>query len=95
MIIASPLGEQHREMVIDAGADSFSATVSGADGTHTVSGTVAGNKLSWTDRVTHPMKLTLHFDVTVSADEMTGAVKLGIFGKAKFSATRGASRASA
>lgn len=89
VVIESPLGRQRREMDIAAAADSFTAQVSGGgDGTHAVSGTVAGNRLTWTDLVTSPMKLTLSFDVTQSGDEMSGVVKLGIFGKAKFLATR-------
>jgi len=90
VIIESALGQQRREMDIEAATDTFTARVTGADGAHTVSGKVDGSKLTWTDQVTRPMKLTLHFDVTVSGDEMTGVVKLGIFGKARFLATRAA-----
>lgn len=86
--IESPLGHQRREIVIEASTDSFNARVTGTDGTHNVSGTVDGNRLTWTDQVTTPMKLTLHFDVTVNGDDMTGVIKLGFFGKAKFAAKR-------
>ena len=34
------------------------------------------------------MPLSLSFEVTLAGDEMLGTVKLGIFGKAKFKATR-------
>ncbi|MFM2056950.1 MAG: hypothetical protein RLY71_1335 [Pseudomonadota bacterium] len=86
--IESPLGHQRREMEIEVRADSFTAQVTSEDGTHAVAGKVAGNGLTWTDQVTQPMKLTLQFAVTVSGDQMTGTVKLGIFGKARFLATR-------
>ncbi len=88
VIIESPLGQQRREMTIEVAMNSFSATVSSSEGTHTVAGTVDGTKLTWTDQVTSPMKLTLHFDVTVDDNQMNGVVKLGIFGKARFLATR-------
>lgn len=86
--IESPLGRQRREMNIEASAESFTAAVSGDDESHAVTGVVSGDRLTWSDKVTSPMKLSLQFDVTVSGDAMTGVVKLGIFGKAKFTATR-------
>jgi len=92
VIIESPLGQQRREMTINAGTDTFRASVTGTEGTHDVSGTIDGNRLTWTDQVTSPVKLTLHFDVAVDGDAMTGVVKLGIFGEAKFMATRDKAR---
>src|ERR1019366_9411193 len=38
-----------------------------------------GNRLTWTQNVTTPMRLTLKFEVTVDGDTMTGAYKAGIF----------------
>jgi len=38
-----------------------------------------GNKLTWTQVVTTPMKLTLKFDVDVDGDAMTGTSKAGSF----------------
>lgn len=37
-----------------------------------------GNRLTWTQAVTTPMKLTLKFDVMVDGDSMTGTSKAGI-----------------
>lgn len=86
--IQSPLGNQSRDMVVEAGVETFTGSVTGPDGTQAVSGKVDGNRLTWSDQVTKPMKLNLKFDVTVEGDEMSGQVKLGIFGSAKFKATR-------
>ena len=47
-----------------------------------------GNRLTWTQMVTTPMKLTLKFDVTVEGDTMTGGYKAGIFPASKVNATR-------
>jgi hypothetical protein len=52
-------------------------------------GTVSGNVLSWKANVTSPMALTLEFSATVEGDSMTGTVKLGMFGDAPMSGTRG------
>jgi len=88
VVIESPLGEQRREMVIEAASNSFTGSVTGPDGTNEISGQVAGDKLTWSDKVAKPMPLSLSFEVTLAGDEMLGTVKLGIFGKAKFKATR-------
>lgn len=47
-----------------------------------------GNRLTWTQMVTTPMKLTLKFDVTVDGDTMTGGYKAGMFPSSKVEATR-------
>ncbi|HEY5121216.1 MAG TPA: hypothetical protein VII84_06540 [Acidimicrobiales bacterium] len=47
-----------------------------------------GSRLTWTQKVTTPMRLTLKFDVTVEGDTMTGAYKAGIFPSSKVNATR-------
>lgn len=47
-----------------------------------------GNRLTWTQDVTTPMKLTLKFDVTVEGDEMTGTSKAGMFPASKLHGSR-------
>ncbi len=88
VIIESPLGEQRREMTIEATAGAFTGSVAGPEETHAIEGKIAGERLTWSDKVTKPMPLTLSFDVSLSGDSMSGIVKLGIFGKAKFKALR-------
>ena len=47
-----------------------------------------GNRLTWTQNVTTPMRLTLKFEVTVDGDTMTGSYKAGIFPASTVNATR-------
>jgi hypothetical protein len=48
-----------------------------------------GDRLTWTQVVTTPMKLTLKFDVTVDGDTMTGTSKAGpMFPASKVNGTR-------
>jgi hypothetical protein len=48
-----------------------------------------GDRLTWTQAVTVPMKLTLKFDVTVDGDTMTGTSKAGpMFPASKVNGTR-------
>jgi hypothetical protein len=47
-----------------------------------------GSRLTWTQNVTTPMRLTLKFDVTVEGDTMTGTYKAGVFPSSKVNAIR-------
>jgi hypothetical protein len=47
-----------------------------------------GNRLTWTQVVTTPMRLTLKFDVTVEGDSMTGASRAGMFPASKVYGSR-------
>jgi hypothetical protein len=42
-----------------------------------------GNRLTWSQKVTTPMRLTLKFEVEVDGDSMTGTSKAGIFPSSK------------
>lgn len=47
-----------------------------------------GNRLTWTQNVTTPMRLTLKFEVTVETDSMAGSYKAGFFPSSTVKATR-------
>jgi hypothetical protein len=47
-----------------------------------------GNRLTWTQNVTTPMKLTLKFEVDVDGDAMTGTSKAGFFPASKVYGSR-------
>ena len=47
-----------------------------------------GNRLTWTQAVTTPMKLNLKFDVTVEDDAITGTSSSGIFPASQLMGTR-------
>jgi hypothetical protein len=47
-----------------------------------------GDRLTWTQKVTTPMKLTLKFEVVVEGDAMTGTAKAGILPASKLHGTR-------
>jgi hypothetical protein len=49
-----------------------------------------GNRLTWAQNVTTPMKLNLKFDVTVDGDAMTGTSQAGLFPASKLDGTRSA-----
>jgi hypothetical protein len=47
-----------------------------------------GSRLTWTQKVTTPMKLTLKFEVDVEGDMMTGTAKAGMLPSSKLHGTR-------
>lgn len=51
-----------------------------------------GNRLTWTQVVTTPMRLTLKFEVTVDGDTMTGTSKASFLPTSKVSGTRTSAR---
>lgn len=50
-------------------------------------GKVDGNKLSWSAKITKPMRMSIKFTATVEADRISGAAK-HLLGKATFTGTR-------
>jgi hypothetical protein len=86
--INTPMGAQEVTASITTSGDTFTGKTSGRMGDSDVSGTVAGDTLTWTAAITQPMPMTLEFEATVAGDAMTGNVKLGAFGNAPLSGVR-------
>jgi carbon-monoxide dehydrogenase large subunit len=57
-------------------------------GSQSFEGAVAGNRLTWTMKVTKPMPMTLKYDLAIEGDTLSGKAKLGMFGTAKVSGVR-------
>lgn len=51
-----------------------------------------GDRLTWTQAITKPLRLNLAFDVTVDGDEMSGHSKAGRLPRSKVTGRRGSSR---
>ncbi len=86
----TPLGERSATLSLTANGTSLTGTMSGEAGTTSIEdGVVNGNALSFKVDITQPMPLTLEFSATVESDEMSGSVKLGMFGKAPLKGRRG------
>ena len=87
--IATPLGNQ-------AVVYAFSVLDGTVEGTATQAGetaplqnlTAAGNRLTWSQHVTKPLKLHLRFDVLVDGDVMTGTAKAGVLPASKLTGRR-------
>jgi hypothetical protein len=86
--IKTPMGD--RPGVLDLKTEGTTLTGSLSDAEHYAAisdGKVEGNKLSWSAKVTKPMRMSFKFTATVEADRISGAAK-HLLGKATFTGTR-------
>jgi len=91
LVVNTPMGTQESTLVISSSGATLTGTQSAGsgEGRPIDEGTVDGDEISWKASISKPMPMTLEFSGTVDGDTLTGQVKLGMFGKAPFSGTRG------
>jgi hypothetical protein len=86
----TPMGTRAATLTLKADGASLSGTMGGPEGSTSIyDGTANGNSVGWKTDITSPMPLTLEFSATVEGDSISGSVKLGMFGNAPLSGTRG------
>jgi hypothetical protein len=86
--IKTPLGD--KSGVLDLKIDGAELTGSLSDAEHFAAisgGRVQGNQLSWSAKITKPMRMSFKFTATVEADRITGVAK-HLLGRATFTGTR-------
>jgi hypothetical protein len=87
--IATPIGKMAVVLDIVEEGGAINGTARSDDETVEFLDAVAdGNRLTWSQKVTTPMKLTLKFDVTVEGESMTGTSKAGLFPASKVEGSR-------
>lgn len=85
----TPMGDQKGTLTLASDGDSLTGSLSGDQGTIDISdGKINGEELTWNASITSPMPMKLEFTAQVDGDEISGSVKLGMFGSAQFSGTR-------
>ncbi|HEY7965605.1 MAG TPA: hypothetical protein VID68_01120 [Solirubrobacteraceae bacterium] len=89
--VNSPLGEQESTVELRTDGTALTGEQSGDGQSGPIyDGKVDGDRVSWKVDVTHPMKLTIHFEGSVEGDSISGKAKAGMFPSMKFSGSRGA-----
>jgi hypothetical protein len=86
--LKTPMGD--KSGVLDLRTEGASLMGSLSDGDHYAAisdGKVEGNKLTWSAKITEPMRMKFKFTATVEADRISGAAK-HLLGKATFTGTR-------
>lgn len=94
--IATPIGAQavtllitERDGVIEGVAQGAAETVP------MLNPTLDGNRFTWSQSITRPMRLNLTFDVTIDGDTLTGASKAGRLPSSKVTGVREAASVTA
>jgi hypothetical protein len=86
--IKTPVGDKSGVLELKTEGTRLTGSLSDADHFAVISdGTVEGNRLSWSAKITKPMRMSFKFTATVEADRISGAAK-HLLGKAPFTGTR-------
>lgn len=86
--LSTPMGPQVMTAQIAREGERFTGSITHQAGVQEISGTVAGNTLSWSLSLSQPVAITLGFEAVIEGDQMTGNVKLGAFGNAALTGRR-------
>lgn len=86
--IKTPMGDKSGVLELKIDGATLTGSLSDADHHAEISdGRVMGNKLSWSAKITNPMRMNFKFTAVVEADRISGAAKY-LLGKATFTGTR-------
>jgi hypothetical protein len=89
LTIETPIGTQESTLQAQSSAGALTGTQSGPDGSQPIQdGAINGAEASWSVNITSPMAMTLEFSGVVDGDTLSGSVKLGMFGEARFTGLR-------
>jgi hypothetical protein len=93
LTLETPIGTQESTLEVKAADGVLTGTQSSPDGSQAIQdGVVNGDEATWSVTITSPMPMTLEFKGVVAGDIMSGTVKLGMFGEARFTGVRRAQR---
>lgn len=89
VIIATPIGKQSVVLEISTHEGNVRGVArQGEQVVQLVDPVVDGDRLTWTQNVTKPLRLSLKFDVTVKGATMTGTAKAGPLPTSKLTGER-------
>ena len=89
LIVKTPIGRQEAVLELVEVDGALTGTAVGAQETvPLVDLALDGDRLTWRQSITKPMRLDLAFDLTVAGDSMTGTSRAGRLPRSKVTATR-------
>jgi hypothetical protein len=89
LTIKSPTGPMETTLSIERSGDTLTGSQSGQGLTSPISDVkLDGNKLTWTNHVTKPMKMKLECSGVIEGTNMTGKVKVGFMGTYPFTGSK-------
>ncbi len=88
--IATPMGTQSAVLTLTDTDGVVTGSAGNESGSIDLPGLQAdGNRVTWTQQITQPMKLSVAFDLTLDGDTGSGTAKAGMFPGMKVTASRG------
>jgi len=94
LVIKTPIGKHH--VVLDLAETDGVLTghaIGAAETVPLIEPTRTGNRITWRQRITKPLRLDLAFDVTVDGDSLTGTSKAGRLPRSQVTGTKTATSA--
>jgi carbon-monoxide dehydrogenase large subunit len=88
MILSTPMGPQQFTARFVTVGKVLRGTLDSDMGSQDFEGSIDGNRLNWSMKVTKPMPLTLKYDLQIDGDRLSGKAKMGMFGTAKLTGER-------
>jgi hypothetical protein len=89
LTISTPVGTTNAELELHTRDGALTGTANGGDEHVALSNIVAaGDRLTWSQAITKPVRLKLAFDMTVAGDTMTGKAKAGLLPTSKVTGHR-------
>jgi hypothetical protein len=91
LTIKTPIGAQHVTLHL---WDQGGSLAGAAEGTYETVAlrdpTLVGNRLTWSQSITKPLRLNLTFDVTIDGDSLSGTSRAGRLPRSKVTGVRDA-----
>jgi carbon-monoxide dehydrogenase large subunit len=88
MVLSTAMGPQTFTARFATAGEKLTGSLDSDLGTEAFEGTIEGNRLVWSMKVSKPMPLTLKYDIQVDGDRLTGKCKMGMFGTSKVAGER-------
>jgi cytochrome P450 len=89
LVVKGPTGPQPTVLVIERKGNALSGTQTGQGSTSTITDLVIdGNKVTWVNHTTKPIKLKVTFTGVITGNDMSGKCKAGFMGSYPFSAVK-------
>jgi hypothetical protein len=89
LVIATPIGKQHVVLELIRHDEALTGIAKGeSEDVELTELRVDGNRLTWAQAITKPLRLNLTFDVTVDGDSLAGKSKAGRLPSSKVTGRR-------
>ena len=89
IVVKTPMGDQTGRLTVQESGGTFTGSLEGMLGSMRIDdGTVLGNTLRCSLRISSPMPMGVDVEATVSGDALTGSVDAGMFGQMPLTGAR-------